>query len=310
MLFCMETRILLNIEYKPSLKCQGGTSWVTFGEMKLYERALSFGAVEKWHILTDGKISKAIAYFEASFDDSRTHLILKLIHEAFGLSISPHTRIKTYERSQYFGPDLNRIYTKKDVEAAPLLRWAGAKADIGTYLRQTDREQWFLSPDKRLKNKFDAGFLSPFPALAVSAGLKEALEHSNLKGLDFNQVKLEPPSPSPKEIWRIDSQLRMPPCLLPIQHQDGSLFSGDFAKGSLWDDAGIMPYELKFSSAEVAAMGAFDVALTMERTGMDASHAFRDIIVSQKFRQVLERLRAEKILKIPPLEFVPVRLAE
>ena len=68
-----------------------------------------------------------------------------------------------------------------------------------------------------------------------------------------------------------------------------------------FDDKGHHP-ELTYNKDEVEKLGAFDIAMTAERTGINKPCSSRYLVVSQRFREVLREL------KVPAVYYTPVRL--
>lgn len=69
-----------------------------------------------------------------------------------------------------------------------------------------------------------------------------------------------------------------------------------------WDDGGREPAVLRYQRAEVEALDAFDMAVTFERVGQTEQGAYRQCIVTQRFREVMMKLNVKGV------DYVPVEL--
>ena len=203
-------------------------------------------------------------------------------------------------RSTHFWVRRFRHYDKRDRDECDYLfihRWT-----MGEALFEFDsvRDGLYCGKVKGTKWKARYGLTtlhchsSPF---FVNGEFKRALEAENLQGLAFKPVLFDKPEKVRGEFWQLTSTVTMPPCLLSI-HTIPSTPNPVLR----YDDGGHFPQELVFDQEAVRKMEPFDIALTRE----DLCHLPNawpfEFIVSQRFRQVIHKL------KMSSVELVPVRL--
>lgn len=133
--------------------------------------------------------------------------------------------------------------------------------------------------------------------LFVSGELKQALEVESLGGLAFKSVLFDKPEKVRGEFWQLTSTVTMPPCLLPVLTIPSTPHPV-----MCYDDGGHFPQELVFEEAAVRQIEPFDIALTRENLCPLPNAWPYEFIVSQRFRQVCQKL------KMSSVDLVPVRL--
>lgn len=167
-----------------------------------------------------------------------------------------------------------------------------------------DDEGWRVMARKGLSKRRHLGGLYTFAAVILSSELKAKLEKSDLKGLNFIPVRYDKSEKAPRQFWQFGHKMKMPTCLLPRLTQWGEEWKENHLDGAIWDENGYKPEELRFNRTEVEAMGEFDVATTREKIGEHRGFYRSEIIVTQRFRKVLNEM------KINAVDYIPVRLAE
>ena len=133
----------------------------------------------------------------------------------------------------------------------------------------------------------------------VNDELKQELEAAKLVGLEFLPVLWDQPAKAKGKFWQITSSITMPRCLLPILQVPEPQ-----QPWTTYDDGGYFPQELVFRRSQVEAIAPFDVALTApeEEIHCGPNSWPRTLVVSQRFRQVIKKL------KLTTVELVPARL--
>lgn len=239
-------------------------------------------------------------------NDPRLSLILKILSE-HGYHPSKRASTTVSEREHSFSIQKYRNYSEAEICAAPLLmlRPRFCKDVMANYFGGDDDHGWIAKADKRLeKKKLEIGHFDSFEAILLGQRLHDLLEQSRLAGLDFMPVRYDHPEKAARQLWQFGHKIVMPPCLLPRQGVDRLDYVEGEPNGAYWDDAGYVPPELRFRRDAVEAMGDFDVARTREKVGFHAGHYRSEVIVSQRFREVLEKA------KITTIDYVPVRLVD
>ena len=121
-----------------------------------------------------------------------------------------------------------------------------------------------------------------------SVALKDELLKGGLHPLDFTVVKLEDGKPS--GLWQMRSPVFLPPIAMPLVDAWGLPLTGDLSRGCGLNDGNYWPKILRYTTASVASLPDFDVAMSAERFGPGSHNMHRYCIVSQRFRQVAEKL--------------------
>ncbi len=127
----------------------------------------------------------------------------------------------------------------------------------------------------------------------VHPSIRKAFTEAGLQGLGYRPLLWSDPENAKGEYWQLFPDVRMPLCLTPVlDHEDRLCF----------DDGPFNPVELRYRSAEVAALGEFDAAFALEETPVFKSlEGKHKLIVSQRFRQVCKHLGLV-------VDYSPVRL--
>jgi len=274
-------------------------------EPAVYQRLKELGLEELWHGVAkprDGSIARL--HLSAPLDSELVKNVLKILKDEINMIPSLHSLVPRAEIENAFNLRKSRDYTKGDLDSAELLRLTFTRVEIGYFDHQTDKEQYVVRAERRQKNTREFGCLFPSHAFAFAEPLKSKLEAEGLIGPEFKPVIIEPMHKAKKPLWNLTSKVVLPPCLLPLQQNDGEPFRGDLDKGCHYDEGGYTPVELRFNRSAVEALGKFDVAVTVERTGSHGNHAFRQVVVSQRFREVITKL------KVSGVNYVPVHLAK
>ena len=139
------------------------------------------------------------------------------------------------------------------------------------------------------KKKVAFGYARPVGWMMLfSEGLKEKFLGSGLCGLSFQRVRLENGSPS--GLWQITSNLRMPPLAMQLTDGRGNPFTGEANQACCAFEGAYFPMVLRYRESDLAKLPDVDVIMSAERLGWGGHNMHRSHIVSQRFRQVAEKL--------------------
>ena len=228
--------------------------------------------------------------------------LIELIASRYGYTPYYAKIIPATLREQSFGIVRTRKFSAAELAAADFLCLEDAGKVIANFKNGTPEQfdkEIYVVEKNRYKKKVQMGALAPFHGIAVTRKLKDALQKSGLIGLEFSPVI------NGNDIWKLGSSIFMPRCSTKLVNGKGDEVQfdewSDILGLRLFDDEGFRPCQLSFRTDEVEEMGEFDIAMTQERTGPSLYSSFRDLIVSQRFRQELEGL------KIPGVRYVPIR---
>jgi hypothetical protein len=130
----------------------------------------------------------------------------------------------------------------------------------------------------------------------VNDWVREEMEKARLRGLRFHPLEWNEPEKARARFWELDTDFRMPECLLPVADIGGYIY---------YDGDGYEPVELRYSRREVAAMGEFDLAWTREEIGDFGKPNWGRhlLVVSQAFRKTISTFEFAA-----QVTFYPVRL--
>jgi hypothetical protein len=267
--------------------------------------------------------SGALEVLESS-DSERLRSIEEDIEKLTGMKRSKKGILTDEEELKYYSPGIRVTYSSQELAAAEYLDFSPpASKEIGRFGLLLDDETYVVELDKRQQNKHLFGCLFPFFEICGFAEpLKGQLAECGLRHLVFDPILLVEPkvirergmnSPEPlpsvepappakilKPLWKLTSDVVLPPCLYALLHNGGQPFTGDLARGCAYDNS--TGLGLRFKREAIESLPPFDVAVTRERTGIARSNAFRQVIVSQKFRQAMLELGVKSA------EYVPVIL--
>lgn len=238
--------------------------------------------------------------------DPRLGKLYEAIWVKYRLKPSCWNIIPKAEQSNYFGVRRKVTWTKKEIDACEML-WLRHKLTIANN-RDATPEQWqgeeyVAGVDEKQHSAVQFGGLCPFTGLAVAEPLRTQLLESGLKGLYLPPVTFVPPVAKVRKLlWALKSTVILPRPLNLLQGEHGSEPEPNTEWACWWDDGGKRPEVLKFRRSEVQAVGPFDIAMTYERVGITVQGAFRQCLVTQRFREVMTQL------KVKGVDYVPVEL--
>lgn len=231
------------------------------------------------------------------------HALPKLFEMLRELGWRPYYGYVQADTPGLFGVRVVREYEPAELAAAELLylapKW-GSLTLTGCAGRQGDRwigQAWLVdeSEDEEHGWEAEAASIDGRYNYFVNGRLRSALEIEQLQGLRFHPLLWDEPERARADFWEIDTPFRMPPCLLPVVPADGDV---------KYEEGGYEPVELRFRREAVGAMGPFDLAWCREKVGKVGSpnHCGSVLVVSQRFREVCERLGIAAGYRIVRLE--------
>ncbi len=270
---------------------------------ELLDQLLNLG-----YCLNSGKYADRIGERVKVFDEEgspRLAEALIILHRA-GFRPYPHFTLPPEAAAKgYFTPRRERSYSRAEVKNAELLtphpNFGGEIANLTGCLDG----RWMILADNRQKNQVELGQPDVGIGLLCTRGFVDALHDAGIKEARWDEVHYYNPSKVIKPIGVLSSGIQMPPCLTPRQGEGGEVWMPGGLQGhtsAYWDDEGYVPPELKFERAALASLGAFDIAITREKTGHPPGYYIHTLVVSQRFREFVEKR------KVRNANFVPVKL--
>lgn len=193
-----------------------------------------------------------------------------------------------------FHPFRSRLYQKREYEQFEFLSLRPDKlAWIAEFAENRDGVH-VLKANARLKNKLVFGNVEHTRVFYASEEGREHLDAQNLIGIAWEPVVFDHPDRAAKKLFRLRSCITMPKCLTPVIDTRGidvsTLPESDVVVRQ-WDNGEYFPSEMSFRRSEVEVLGKFDVALTQEMIGGFPRWYHPEVIVSQRFRQVLLKMK-------------------
>jgi len=297
----MEIQYELKVEYNLETSNGNSTGKIYTHNENLYIRLMEFGCEWKGPFGKQNYYTTSVSYSSNTPElEEIKEIILDHGCQELDITIIP----KELRRSHY-GIIKRRVYTKKDIENADYLRLERRGFNCIAAYKQNSENAYIVRHDNKLKNKTDFGWLDVIFTPFVSSSGKEQLEAFELNGMEFVPAIYEKPEKSPKKLFQLTSVNTMPSCLLTVQNNNGDIISDDDHSGArIWNDNGYRLPVLKYNRQEVEVMGEFDIAKTKELIGNMPQQYKHHYIVSQKFRQCLEKM------KVKGVDYVPVELVD
>ncbi|MGI8605162.1 MAG: hypothetical protein ACR2OZ_19495 [Verrucomicrobiales bacterium] len=273
--------------------------------LDLFKRILELGfpEISQRPLGTIGAFIKV----QATEDDPMLRAALDLLARA-GHFPSDHQIAPLGECDRYFRIRKERKYNKPELDQSEYLCLCATVPwrIIATAWSANPTSDWTVVVDYKQRGQSPLGTFDCFPGILVSEPVK-ALMEPELENVRFVEVQYDKPEAVTKRLWKFDSERKMPRCLLRRQNMEGELLPKgelmpDPRLGGYWDEGGYIPPELVFNGSEVATIEPFDVAVTQEMVGDRTTLARPEVIVSQRFRELMERK------KLKGVTYAPVRL--
>lgn len=235
-------------------------------------------------------------------EDPRLAKLYAAIEAKYQMKPSRWNTIPVAKRGSYFGVKRNVTWTEQEIGTAELLRLHSStmiaeQQDAND--EQLAREDYVALLDKKQNSKVQLGFLSPFNARAVAEPLRSHLLVAGLEALYLPPVVFAGRGKVKKPLWALKSHVILPPTLNPLLNGQGEVVPANTQWWSFWDDGGHVPPVLRYKRDAVAALPPFDIAMTCERVGPASKAAYRECIVSQKFRTELKHLKVRGVSYVP-----------
>lgn len=196
-----------------------------------------------------------------------------------------------------------QTWNKKEIDACDLL-WLRNTQLIASHKdaapEQLVREDYVAALDSKQRSRVQFGSLMPFTALAVAETLHTQLAEASLEGLDLPPVTFVPEDQKViKPLWALKSSVILPRPTNLLQGEKGNAVEPNTEWWCWWGDGGRDPAVLRYRRHEVEAVGPFDIAMTIERVGQTNQGAYRQCIVTQRFRETMTRLNVKGVSYVP-----------
>jgi hypothetical protein len=198
------------------------------------------------------------------------------------------------DRVPGFRPSRIRTYEKKEYDTFEFLCLRPAGIPNIALLAENRNGTHILCADGRLKKKLTLAHEEVTKVFYASDEGRGFLDAQELVGLCWEPAVFDRPEKAARMLYRLQSSIILPPALTRIVDVRERDLTGVPLAECLdrdWDTGGYRPPEIHYRRKDVEALGHFDVALTREMVGSMPDRYRQDVIVSQRFRKVLMKLK-------------------
>lgn len=266
----------------------------------------SFGKIVGSEVsVTESKVMGINALLKVCLPEDSPELLnlIAAIESKYGFKLFDRLCIPLDLRESHYALVKDRVFSKKEIDSSPLLWLRGSRAiakhDERT-LEQAENDV-YVAERQKPRSGLRLGFLTPFTGMAVNDALKEKLLGADIAALDLSERVV-----NTGDLWSLRSKTTLPACWTKVFNSWGELVTDCKRDWVKFEGRGYkMDYDppaLRFGADELASVGDFDIAMTRERIEGGVHSAYRQCIVTQRFRQVL------KELKVSGVEYVPVEV--
>lgn len=229
-----------------------------------------------------------------------------------GFHAYPGPTVPPSLRDTHFAPQRERHFAPfSELHAdyfTPNASFAG-KNCIGTWRRTTDDGNCLIAVDTRQNNGLNFGRPDTDTRILTTRDFFSILHEAGFPELSWTEVEYDKPDKVQKRLGTLSSSIVMPPCLTPRVDEEGEPWkdapdnAGLTREHCRWNDEGCVPPILVFERPDVERLGAFDVAMTVERTGSLHIKTYQpSLIGSRRFCEFVERHAKSNVT------WTPVRL--
>jgi hypothetical protein len=198
------------------------------------------------------------------------------------------------DRVPGFRPSRIRTYEKKEYDTFEFLCLRPAGIPNIALLAENRNGTHVLCADERLKKKLTFASEEVTNVFYASEEGRGFLDAQELVGLCWEPAVFDRPEKAARMLYRLQSSIILPPALTRIVDVRERDLTGVPLAECLdrdWDTGGYRPPEIHYRRKDFEALGHFDVALTREMVGSMPDRYRQDVIVSQRFRKVLMKLK-------------------
>lgn len=193
-----------------------------------------------------------------------------------------------------FCPSRIRLYKENEYGQFEFLSLRPAGIPSIALFAENKNGTHVLYANERLKNKLAFASEEVTRVFYASDVGRDYLDAQKLVGIMWEPAAFDHPEKAAKKLHRLRSSITMPKCLTPIvdgRYIEITTLPEAEVQSRDWYDGGYRPPEMTFRRHEVEALGQFDVALTQEVVGGFPRWYHPEVIVSQRFRQVLLKMK-------------------
>ena len=244
------------------------------------------GLAQLGRILPSG-LDERIGVFSAQLEngDPKLDAILEVLKQH---GVTPRVnRFRSLDRRREYSIERRRHYSDDDLSSCALLE-VGFTPDHPATPADSTNARGELILEAHPSNDVSYAISSCFTI--VTDEVRRTME---AEGLAYDAIfrptekRARPKLP----VWRLRSRRTLPPVspAMTYTEEDGTQFKGDFERRCFRVEGVYLQAELQYRSADLQAMGQFDLAHTRERFGECALDEYRPMVVSARFYQMCQR---------------------
>jgi hypothetical protein len=222
------------------------------------------------------------------WEDEQLARVFNIISTATGLKPLADSNFVLARRSEYFSVKVERIAEAHELDEVRWLYLVPPAQSLAEF-KAVEADDSYVVTKVTSKKKVAFGCARPVGWMMLfSERLRDKFLCCGLRGMAFHSVKLEKGSPS--GLWQLSSDMRMPPLAIQLTDGWGNPFSGDPSKACCADEGSYFPMVLRYRESELAKLPDDDLMMSAERLGWGGYNMHRSHIVSQRFRQIADKL--------------------
>lgn len=190
---------------------------------------------------------------------------------------------------KYYVVNVERIPEPNELDEAHWLYLATPQLSLAEFRAVETDGSYVIEKTFRCKKIAYGSTRTVGEMLLFTESLKELFLQTDLQGIAFRPVKLINGKPS--GLWQLMTGARMPPMAMElVVGMKREPFTGDDSQGVGPKEVGYFPMVLRYKESELTSLPDVDLIFSAERLGWTAHNNHRMHIVSQRFRQVAEKL--------------------
>jgi hypothetical protein len=237
----------------------------------------------------DNSVNPSWFKLRLSYKDAKQIDLFERFRAATGKNpISDHYFAAT-ALDNYYVVNVERIPEPNELNEAPWLYLVTPQLSLAEFRGVENDGSYVVKKTFRCKKIAYGSTRTVGEMLMLTEGLKDRFAKSELRGISFRSVRLENGNPS--GLWQFMTEARMPPLAMELVTGRGrEPYSGDDTQIVGPKEVGYFPMVLRYKENDLSSLPDLDLLFSAERFGWTAHNNHRMHVVSQRFRQVAEKL--------------------
>lgn len=226
---------------------------------------------------------------KAEWGDAKLQSVLNLILDRTGKRPLNNPYFADAALDKYYVVNVERIPEPHELDEARWLYLAPPLLSLAEFKAVETDGSYVIQKVFRSKKIAYGSTRTVGEMLLFTEALKERFLQSDLRGIEFRSVKLITGEPS--GLWHLMTEARMPPLAMElVVGMKREPFTGDDSQGAGPKEVGYFPMVLRYKESELTSLPDVDLIFSAERLGWTSHNNHRMHIVSQRFRQVADKL--------------------